>query len=484
MQAYYGSEHPQYEGASYDEGASDVSMRLFFVLVATGLALAAALGAVSSWDGGYFLFKLLDDQAPFVVHARLFVLPIHTPTILASYVTDDIGLLRTVLGLSYASLTFLALAISWWIARANNARSLFVWAVLGIALGMLPGQFSLTTEAIVACNLFWPVLIALLTGPRGLQVPVVGVIAIFILFTHPFAVALFAFAVVVCCVVSLRFRGGSHRKWLWACLFGALAVLALLRSASLQSGYEAEQLNLDTLSRQFTNAIAGLPLVALLLSFVAAVIVLLAPRIKGRGNRTLTLTLYVLELLCLLGAGVALLLWAANPYLWRTAISFRSWALIISGGFMLLAVGDALLRPPGDTSGYNLDWTHRSRAAHLIALFFLLVLGTQSLVWSSLEGRLQSAVAGSGTACLPATSLPWLGRTPLNHWSVTARSLLLQGRRPSSVVMLEEQACASAASARGLSIARFNPTSADVRGWQGGWFNLDQLKVLTNSGSK
>jgi hypothetical protein len=346
---------------------------------------------------------------------------------------------------------------------------------------MLPGQFSLTTEAIVACNLFWPVLIALLTGPRELQVPVVGAIAIFILFTHPFAVPLFALAVAVCCVVGLRFRGESRGIWLWACFFALFVALALLRFASLQSGYEAEQLNLDTLSRHFTNAIAGLPLVALLLSFLAAVIVLVAPRMRRRGNKTLTLTLYSVELLCLLGAGVALLLWAANPYLWRTAISFRSWALIISGGFMLLAVGDALLRLPDHTRGYNLDWLHRSRAAHLIALFFLLVLGTQSLVWSSLEGRLQSAVAGSGTACLPATSLPWLGRTPLNHWSLTARSLLLQGRRPSSVVMLEEQACGSAASARGLSIALFNPTSADVRGWQGGWFDLDQLKVLSNS---
>jgi hypothetical protein len=132
-------------------------MRLYFGLIIVALGFAAVSGAAMAWDGSYFLFKILDLQAPVPPHGHLVNIPLHGLVLLVNRFTSDLSLLQTVFGLVYAAIPFIALTLSWWVVR-GYAEPLFIWVVLGVGFGTLPGQLCFVSEALFAILLFWPIM--------------------------------------------------------------------------------------------------------------------------------------------------------------------------------------------------------------------------------------------------------------------------------------------------------------------------------------
>lgn len=64
----------------------------------------------------------------------------------------------------------------------------------------------------------------------------------------------------------------------------------------------------------------------------------------------------------------------------------------------------------------------------------------------------------------------YLYRTLHNHWTITVYSILVQGRTPAKVV-LHNARCETSNFSRGVPVA-----ACDLRQWDDGWFNLNQLR--------
>jgi hypothetical protein len=437
-------------------------MRLYFGLTTAAVVFAGISGAPLSWDGGYYLFKILDTQASFVQYNRLSVVPLHSAVLLANRLTSDLTVLQAVFGLLYSAVPLLALAISWWIVRGES-RPLFIWAALGIGVGTLPGQFYFTTEGIPALQLFWPILLAILTRVRGSQAPVVLLLATAVFFAHPVAAALFAFGAGLACLVGVRHQTDRRRMLLWAL---GLGVLAAARFSMIQPGYETDQLARENLSRHFAVSLLGSPLISLACAYLAAIMVFVLPLARAPHRGPAVFLIRALGLASLGLAGWLLVGWARDPHQWAGAVGFRSWALACSAPFMLLAAVEGLIRDTRFLPDLGGQLRYRGLLVNLAAGIFLAVLALQSRSWLILKNTLRDTMAQSSSACISQASVGWLDRTPLNHWATPAYAIILQGRAPPRLV-LDGDGCAEARLSNTVRIAPW-----DVRGPRDGWFDF------------
>ncbi len=474
-------------------------MRIFWGSVITTLVIAAISGAATTWDGGYFFFQLLDLQTPMVVHNRLFVIPIQWIVIAVSHVTANPNILKAVMGLSYGIYPLIGLVAAWIIVR-KKAPHLFVWSVIGSVLVMLPGQISFTTEAIIAMHLYWPILLAVLVGVEKQRLVIVILLLIILLFTHPFAVVLFGFTAVVAYIVEWFYHDNDHKMWLWVYGCTALAGIAALRFLTAQTSYEADRItSIDTVIQAFNNAISGLPLIALVCTFLVALIILAAPvifrRIADKDSQLQPssttadttrlprriLALYSVELLLLFVILAMLLIWANDYVRWRNTISFRTWTLFLSVPFMILAIGDSFISSRHNTAGLAQTWKHRIHTIELSGFIFLIVLGAQSVTWSQLTSRLLSTINTSQDSCIPVSGIDWIKQTPLNHWSIVSYSAALQGETPRHLLGADDN-CINSVMDKALPIAQFD--APVLRDWKNGWFNFSPVHSAIDQDKK
>lgn len=451
-----------------------VGMRSFFALMATALVAAAASSGATLWDGGYYFFQILDADAPFVAQGRLINVPLHWTVLLASRLTDDLQALAIIFGLTYATLPLLALGVSWWIVR-DRAPASFVWAAFGIGLGTVLLQLYFVSEAIIAIQLFWPILLAMLIGAQHRHLPAVVALSAAVLLAHPVAIPLFALAAVLAGMLGVRVGPGRARRraWLWGGAFATLAVVAAVQVVGARNSYEAEQLSLRAVRAAFADSMNGLTLVALACTWGAALLIFAAPFVDRLRDERFVLGVYAAELGALMVAGAVLFIWARDPRLWAGAIGFRTLALFASLPLMGLAALEGLLADPARapvTGPTGRVWPHRLRTIQVIAVIFLIVLVSQGTSWLNLNNRLRETLTARPTACVAKSSLGWIEGTPLDNWTLTVRSLWLQGPAPRRV-MLDGDWCAEGRFVEGLPVAPW-----ERRPWHGGRFALAPLE--------
>jgi hypothetical protein len=443
-------------------------MRTYFGLTAIALVIAALCGAALSWDGSVYLFQVLDKQAPFVPHNRLINVPLHLPVLLASRLTSDLGLLRPIFGLSYVAVPLVALALCWWVVR-ERGRALFAWAALGIGLGTLPGQFIFVSEANIAVHLFWPVVLAILVRMPRKQIPLVLILTVAAVVSHPTAMILVAFASALAFTIGLRFAEDRRRMVLWGAGFGLITALAVVRFLLQRTAYEQDQMSWAVIRWTYDVAMAGVPIKALASSGVATLVVLLVPVVKQRLPERFRLAVYGVELICLLIAAAFLLLWVTQPQLWRFANKFVFWAPFISICFMGVAAIEALTRQAEPLRRGEPDWSHRLRTIQVVASAFLVVISVQSLTWARLGNQLRQTMEASAWDCISTAPLGWVDRSPLNQFATPYYSVLLQGREPQKIVLTGDH-CTQAP----LSLETA-PDSFVARIWTTGWFDFSTL---------
>jgi probable F420-dependent oxidoreductase len=444
-------------------------MRLPLLYLTPALLVAAVSGAALSWDGSYFLASILDRQAPYVLHSRMSVAPLHGIVILASQFTGDLFWLQTLFGLLYASVPVVALTLSWLVVRQTRP-GLFVWPAVGIGLVTLPGQFFFVSEANMAVQLFWPALLGVIVrSGRSLTVLALA-ICIVVLFLHPASILLFGFAAIAALALGSLpipdrrvFLGGAF----------AFSTFAAASLAIPRGSYDLEQMALDRqlslLQSTFLEAVVGAPLLAYGLAALAAALLSLAQTRWLSARPRLKTAVPVLVFACLAIAGIALVAWAARAEQWRDALHFRLWSTYLTLPFLALAILEAALHRPDALSRRSVTWDVRRHAAHLLPAIFSVVLIVQSGSWLQLTARLRATVDDQRVSCVPMTSVSWLDGTPLSHWGTATYALVLEGRRPERLLLYGGD-CERLHTAEGPGSFPRGPEEA-----KSGWFDLSGL---------
>lgn len=449
-------------------------MRPFFGLIALAMLVAAKAGAGLSWDGSAYLFAVLDTQRTFSPNSRFINVPLQLPVLLLNLLTSNTSALGTIFGLSYALVPLLALVASWFVVR-ERADTLFIWSALGIGLGLLPGQFLLVSEANMALQLGWPIVLAALIGIRRGSIPLVVVLALALFSSHPYAIGLLAIAACLAFVTGWRQREVRRVQWVVALLFGSLSAVAALRFLRSRTQYESEQISLGIVGWASRVSLQGWPTVALIGAVLAAASTCLAPFAARRGSRRLVRCLGGVGLLGIGVTAVSLSLWASDAHRWQWANKYSYPALPITICFMAMATLEYLATDPtaGEPQGDQpFHRRHRLRMLWAIGGAFMLVITIQSLTWSRLTSSVLASVTQSPWACVSMAPIQRFRDTPLDQFATPYLALLLQGRAPSTV-LLSGDMCGTASFVDGV---RLDSASDAVQGWHAGWFDLGDVQ--------
>jgi len=445
-----------------------VGVEAYFALTAIGLISAALCGTALSWDGAAYLFNALDQQRPFTPNNRLINWPLHLPVILASHFTNSLTFLQVIFGMTYAAIPLLMLALCWWIVR-DTARPLFIWAALGLGIGLLPGRINFVSEASLAVQFAWPLMLVIITGLRRKHLLIAVVMIVGLYVSHPLSLV---FLLLAAAVAMLRgWRNLDERRWLWAwsAALLALTVTGAISFFLFRSSYERQQSSLGELGQTFASTLAGFPILGLGLAAIAALVLLATPLVGGRGTALERLMLGVATL-CLFGTTIMFVLWAVDVSRWRLALLYSRWTVFVALVFLLPAIIEGVSYGVVLRDRLASTWRGRARIVQVIAAASSIVLIVQSFAWLNLNERLRDTVATSPWTCISAGTLSWLPGTPLDHWSLAQRVVLQQGRNPQQI-MLDGNGCGETDFTAGLPL---DPTIAPtvLRPWNRGWFNF------------
>jgi len=439
-------------------------LRACFAPLALGYLVAIICGAALTWDNAGIFFQMLDMQTPIAPQQRWLNAVVQAPTLLASRFSDNLGVLSVLFGVTWALLPLGALGASWLIVR-HRRPDLFLWPVLALGLGLLPGLFYLPNEANTALMLAWPLLLGTVLGASRRALIGMAICAFLLAISHPYAIGLFALLTVLALLVWQR--EGQQRRELtgWALAFGILTFLTTLRFLLFHTSYESAQLSLGALGWNFLVALRGYPAVAIGCALVVGLLFLVLPRAAGRAHRIVR----AVQLIALIVLAVLLFLWARDPHAWSQENKYSYPALPITLAFMAMALVDWLR--PGPTRAARSPRVGRPRlqTIQLVTLIAALVLIVQSVSWFGLTQQFRRTIATGPTACISMAPLGWLQQTPLDQFATPAYALLLQGRTPERLV-LSGNGCGEEQFGAGVNINQYY-----VRGWQGGWFNLGPL---------
>lgn len=446
-------------------GGDRAILRACFGPFALGYLVAIICGAALAWDSGGIFFQMLDMRSPITPNQRWLNAIVQAPALLVSYFSDNLGLLTFLFGATWALLPLGALAASWLIVR-QRAPELFLWPVLAIGLGLLPGIFYLGTEANIALMLAWPLFLATLLGVSRSSLVFVAVCALLLAISHPYAIGLFALLTVLALLIWQR--EGQQRRELtgWALAFGILTFLTALRFLLFHTSYESAQLSVGALGWNFLVAVRGYPAATLGCAALVGILFLVLPHV-GEGAARIVRAVQLVALLLL---AVLMVLWARDPHLWAQANKYSYPALPVTLAFMALALVDRARSRPARPATHRV-WLPRLQTIRLVALIFALVMSVQGVAWFGLTQQLRRTIATSASSCISMAPLGWLQGTPLDQFATPSYALLLQGRTPERLV-LSGNGCGEEQFRAGVNLNQYY-----LRGWQGGWFNLGPLRT-------
>ena len=129
-------------------------------------------------------------------------------------------------------------------------------------------------------------------------------------------------------------------------------------------------------------------------------------------------------------------------------------------------------QPESQVRTRQYEWQYRSLIIVGAGLIFFLTFTSQSLGWLGITRELRSTIATSDRICIPTSSIEWLDETPLNSFSITAYSLILQGHAPEKIILVDNY-CAESDFTAGFPLAQ----DWDWYAWDQGWFEMSQLKA-------
>ncbi|MEO6786982.1 MAG: hypothetical protein ABI318_12690 [Chthoniobacteraceae bacterium] len=455
------------------------------VWLTCGLLFAAALVACACglplmWDGAYQLAVSLVEQKPYFYQTRFHSWLLWWPCVALSRATGSLTALTFAFGLPFIAAPALSLWLSWRVVRKHRPE-LITWAAFGVAIAGLPGQAFVINDSIWQQTMFWPVFLGALVPVSKRGKLVLGALALFQL-SHQAGVLLLLVATLATLAAEMPTPKAIHAQ---LGKFVPLAMLLLLAvakavwvaipalSGALHDSYAAQRMSWDEICTTFRDGVLGPPLYGLLAMWFAA----FSPFAQSRTVRRI-------GFVAILAAGVLWAWWAAEPARWAGAINYRRWVVPAALPFMFaafVATRHALQAPVALTGGVTVAKPEMHVAfrfaapkprtdfyalAPLVGLVFCVVITLQSLGWRRLVTRLTTEIARDARSVVPRDAVPWVARTPMDHWSMTALVALHEGQQPKKYLAFNAQASATLREGKiWLGDGHSIPASPGPAGW-------------------
>jgi hypothetical protein len=424
-------------------------------LTVVGVLIIGLGGLVLAWDGAWFVVRTLETGTPTFLHGRLVGWVVQAPLLVARSLTGDPTAFATIAGLVYAAVPVIALLATWRVTRPDR-DDLAALSILGIGMASLGGLAFLISEAMMAVALGWPLIVAAALGRLGrhrwLAVGLIGALAV----AHPFGVPILGLAAVAIAVRAIDHP--AERPVARRMIAGLLLLAALLgvRYLALSSGYEGEATDPGRLGAQFRGGLAGAPLVAIAGALALGLLLVVRPR-ADRGGLVLVLGTGIV-------VAVVMVVWAADPARWERALMFRTFVLFSTLPLYGLAIlASRHSRPTRGLSGAVMA---------VSGLVLIAVATAQTLAWRTTLDALQVAVAAQPAGCVEAAALPIAG-SALDHWGVTALSLILEDAAPAHLIAYGTS-CEALDAAGGIPLKVIDGAIVD-RVPPDGWLDLRAL---------
>lgn len=443
------------------------NLRLPFVLLAASLGLAGCAGIGLAFDGSYLWFLAIETGAPYIVHNRVINAVFQTGPLFAGRYIHHPQVIGAIFSLAYLLVPLIGCLLSWLVIR-RRAPGLLLWTAGWVLLAILPGQIDLVAEANIVLQLFWPVFLMVLLGVRVRDLPLIFVLAILAVYTHPTSVLLLGLAALLSITTGLLRRAYLPLNGLASMILLGMGAMNLLRLAGGLTGYEASMLSVGTLGVHLWSGMAGEPLIFVLLAWGAMAIMLRRSMrqtpIEKQRNPQLPLVLLIV-------GGLFLGLRAALPFRWAGAVSYHFYSLLVALPFLGMAAIDVYHRH--QRPEHNLSLTpERRRVIHVAVLVVASVMAIHTASWRLFVSQLRSSMAASPDSCLSVdetAELAWGQHTILEHWSVTALSLWVQPNPPARFIVFEPP-CAEQSFEGGFQLAPWLGYE-----WGYHWFDLRRL---------
>ncbi len=439
---------------------------LFFALVVLALGLAAVVGAPLSFDGAFFLFRVLDKHQFAADHGRLINIALQLPVLMATRYTDNLAVLRAAFSIAYAAIPLVGLVVSWMVCKSRRP-SLFIWPAISICIASLPGQFSFHSEAIIAVTLLWPAMLAVLLGGSSVVLALIAITSVAAAASHPSASMILVLIVAVA-IGSAITRPKARRVSIGFAF--AMGGLLLARSLTRLDPYEGQALGAQTVISSFNNSVLGWPLVAVSFAIIAAISCLLPQRRHARTYLILPLVL----------AGAALVAWASSPANWAGCLDYRYWVAPVSLPFMAGATVEAFwLRGSPELALEEM----RTYALLVIGTIFFLVLSIQSIQWAVTTRRLVDDLVSSDAGCVSRKTVESIRGSAVDNWPVTVYAIEMQSRKPRTLLLPNGLACELFA-LNGDALLVDLTTFKVVRRHSDGWFDFEEARLRVEKSGK
>ena len=427
-----------------------------------GLLLAAAIVACACglpliWDGAYQLAVSLVEQKPYFYQTRFHSWLLWWPCVALSRMTGNLTVLTFAFGLPFIAAPAVSLWLSWRVVRRHRPE-LITWAAFGVAVAGLPGQAFVINDSIWQQTLFWPVFLGALVPVSRRGIFVLGVLALFQL-SHQAGTLLLLAATLASLATKAPTLEVLHAQLEKFAVFSVLFLLAAAKavwvaipalSGALHDSYASQRMSWDELSTTFRDGVLGPPLYGMIAMWLAA----FAPFARSRGVQRL-------GFIAIIAAGALWVWWAAEPARWAGAINFRRWVVPAALPFMLAAfhatrrtwempvslAGDVTVSKPEMQVAFRFSPpkpnTKHYALVPLVGLVFCLVITLQSLGWRRLVTRLNAEIARDARPVILHDAVPWVARTPMDHWGMTALVALHGGKRPEKYFAFNADATAA-----------------------------------------
>lgn len=424
------------------------TIRSVVLLLALAAFVACACMLPLIWDGGYQLSVSLIQQKAYYYLTRFHSGLLWQPMVALSKVTDNRMALVFAYGLPFLLAPALSVAVSWWFVKKDAPR-LAVWAVCGAAVS-LPGQAFVINDSVLQHALAWPVFLGALVRLSVAQRCVWLLLAGF-QFSHQIGV------IVLFCVAFAAWRNGTRGTFVASVVLLLLAVAKVVWiSVPAWAGvyfdsYAAQEASLSSALFAFATGVFGLPLIGLVLLWLAAAKFSQTDADETRYWKWA------------LGGLAAWIVWSLIPPFWASAINYRRWIIPLAVPFFWLALADARR-----TNTVTSRW--RDRLGLAIAVTFFIVITAQSVAWRAQLGGLLSELRLSTKAVVSAKELPSLKGSQLDHWGITTTVMFMQGKAPAQYLAYDDESLA-AISREPHQIPLWKPHLVSPEPGAEGWFD-------------
>lgn len=436
-------------------------------IMAVGLVVSALARSPLTWDGAWFFVRTADTGTPTFLVRRAIHAVLQSPAILITRIDGDVDRASLAFSVPYAAMPLIGWLAAWWVVRRDRPAAM-LWPTLGICLVTLPGQMNFLTEAGIAANLAWALVLASALGSLVRHKLLVATFVVLLAICHPFAgPSLVIVGLISLLAGAIRSRaardgvspvapgtaGGSTRPdgppvGLCLVLIGiGLSLAAYL----LRIPYEVEASSLPELAAKFRASIADPSVIAPIAAWTIGVLAFV--RLPARARFAVIVAILAATLMVLVS-------WADDPRAWSSGLRFRAWPVILSFPVWGLAVIDLLRRSP--------TWDRRVVLVGA-PLVFSIVLGVQAVSWIGLRERLSDTLAAATVACVEGPALDWISGTALDHWSITSLAVVGLGHEPRHLALIDRSCTDALTPDRTSVVIKETPFDRDDRPVDGWW---------------